>query len=817
MLLLPRALDYCTSCFALQCAGAVPGQWVTSITRDDHPEQLACGKRSTAAWSNFYFIHQGTYGMPGLPPAVYLLNAAATGKMTRTCLWQRETTLVWDICAEPSDCGVTADCNDQGYEAVDAGTHAGAFFLRRSGCNAGVNCTLIGTSPAVSSGNELLRMVASQADAVPFEAICTPCPQAKLDVAGAIVLGLIGFTVLLPLMIYGVLRWQWRRQARTRESVHTLMWPKRQRSRTVFVCFQLGWTLAVLGSAPSILWRTGRWWSGDVSGFYGAVPMGFLLMTLVLRPDDDPWIFSVFSLLSIALLLTLTAMRVAEAWDWWASTPRVATNAMVTEMLRSGVTMAIVAMCSCLLSMWAIVTQIPIHTGRMLRQSCSHAKEGAAALSNEALYSRLIWSIRTGILFALCASVVNLCKYLAIGRRQSEPFDWVPCMWTACLGTAYLMTSIRARLLLHMGTLHLIFMGDRTSPPALPASVANSEVCRAEAGVREIESHPVSLMFPRDELWQDRWLCDLSEWQQSGDEDPLLDNLEIGHLLGSGYYSRVYCGTSSSSGRSFAIKVFRSAAYNCGRDAATLRGLLAEVALATRLEHHNLIHTHCCGLIGSKWPALVMDLMDLSLDGFLHRREAWMPPIKLPLQRQLALDVAQGLAYLHDTVCVMHRDIKPMNILLNKDLSCAKIADFGLATRFGMETSGAVGTVRYMAPEVLIGVYGYKADVFSYAITLWELMHARRPYHNLISQRQVTFAVHLSQRPQICLPPSLEPLASLIASCWDKHAGARPEMHQVCAQLLELPEEVRKQDWNQPPSHRLTWMHRGPSEASKKH
>ena len=77
---------------------------------------------------------------------------------------------------------------------------------------------------------------------------------------------------------------------------------------------------------------------------------------------------------------------------------------------------------------------------------------------------------------------------------------------------------------------------------------------------------------------------------------------------------------------------------------------------------------------------------------------------------RVALGVAEGIAHLHRH-SVMHRDVKPHNVLL--DEACvAKVADFGIATRVGVEQpTPERGTLRYMAPEVVFAAYDFKADV----------------------------------------------------------------------------------------------------------
>ncbi|XP_073291224.1 G-type lectin S-receptor-like serine/threonine-protein kinase SD2-2 [Primulina huaijiensis] len=99
---------------------------------------------------------------------------------------------------------------------------------------------------------------------------------------------------------------------------------------------------------------------------------------------------------------------------------------------------------------------------------------------------------------------------------------------------------------------------------------------------------------------------------------------------------------------------------------------------------------------------------------------------------RIALGTARGIAYLHEECrsCIIHCDIKPENILLDEDFS-AKVSDFGLARLIGRDFSRVLVTMRgtwgYVAPEWISGVaITTKADVYSYGMTLFELIGGRR-------------------------------------------------------------------------------------------
>ena len=90
-----------------------------------------------------------------------------------------------------------------------------------------------------------------------------------------------------------------------------------------------------------------------------------------------------------------------------------------------------------------------------------------------------------------------------------------------------------------------------------------------------------------------------------------------------------------------------------------------------------------------------------------------------PLYQQ---ESASGILYLH-TVGIIHRDIKPANILIGGKAKTAKIADFGISRIADVNATMTIkGTLLYQSPELSRGErYGFPADVYSFAITMYEL------------------------------------------------------------------------------------------------
>jgi serine/threonine protein kinase len=194
-----------------------------------------------------------------------------------------------------------------------------------------------------------------------------------------------------------------------------------------------------------------------------------------------------------------------------------------------------------------------------------------------------------------------------------------------------------------------------------------------------------------------------------------------------------------------------------------------------------------------------------SLDTHLFQSHAAV--LKWSTRYQIALGVARGLAYLHDSCrdCVIHCDIKPENILLD-DSFVPKIADFGMAKFLGRDFSRALttmrGTIGYLAPEWISGVaITPKVDVYAYGMVLLEILSGRR--NSCAScpctcDHDVYYPVHVARKVLeedlttllddrlngAANPKEVETICKLACWCIQDGESDRPTMGEV-VQILE--------------------------------
>lgn len=217
-----------------------------------------------------------------------------------------------------------------------------------------------------------------------------------------------------------------------------------------------------------------------------------------------------------------------------------------------------------------------------------------------------------------------------------------------------------------------------------------------------------------------------------------LENLPAGHIideryevkekLGQGGFGAVYRAYDKKMKVDKALKIIPEAISN---DRRAMQNLRQEAQTMIRLNHNKIIRVYDFQESGAV-KYIDMEFIDgKSLNELLlDYPKQRMPEDKV---KKLALKITEGLGYAHDQN-VIHRDIKPQNIMLTKD-GKIKIMDFGIAetlrTSMSMiQNTSTTGTLMYMSPEQLMGGAVRKtSDIYSLGATLYELLSGNPPFY----------------------------------------------------------------------------------------
>jgi serine/threonine protein kinase len=269
-------------------------------------------------------------------------------------------------------------------------------------------------------------------------------------------------------------------------------------------------------------------------------------------------------------------------------------------------------------------------------------------------------------------------------------------------------------------------------------------------------------------------------------------HLELLRLIGAGASGSVYLARDRRLGRTVALKLMP---LEPGEEtlAETQRRFAAEVATSSRLQHPDIIATLDAGCAGTlAW--LVMELVPgTALSRYTQPRRLLPELLVLEIVRRMAL--ALGHAHAQE---VVHRDVKPSNVIVHWPDRLVKLGDFGLArgadtgaTRTGM----MLGSPAYMAPELLAGARpSVSTDLYALGVTLYELLAGRLPFGSgtggglgdLLRQVAREPAPDLGLlRPDVAA--ALPGLPRLVASLLAKDRADRPlQAADVATQLQAL-------------------------------
>uniref|UniRef100_M4F847 non-specific serine/threonine protein kinase n=1 Tax=Brassica campestris TaxID=3711 RepID=M4F847_BRACM len=257
--------------------------------------------------------------------------------------------------------------------------------------------------------------------------------------------------------------------------------------------------------------------------------------------------------------------------------------------------------------------------------------------------------------------------------------------------------------------------------------------------------------------------------------------LKIEKKVASGSYGDLHKGTYCS--QEVAIKFLKPERVNT----EILREFSQEVYIMRKVRHKNVVQ-FLGACTRSPTLCIVTEFMARgSIYDFLHKQKC---AFKLQTLLKVALDVAKGMCYLHQNN-IIHRDLKTANLLMDEH-GLVKVADFGVA-RVQIESgvmTAETGTYRWMAPEVIEHKpYSHKADVFSYAIVLWELLTGDIPYAFLTPLQAAVGVVQKGLRPKI--PKKTHPrVKGLLERCWQQEPKERPDFEEIIEMLQQIMTEV---------------------------
>jgi len=257
---------------------------------------------------------------------------------------------------------------------------------------------------------------------------------------------------------------------------------------------------------------------------------------------------------------------------------------------------------------------------------------------------------------------------------------------------------------------------------------------------------------------------------------PVPDGYHVRALLGEGSFSQVWLADHLRLGIPVALKSLHFKSSGPAREQA-LALLRNEARALARLNHPNVVRVYDLEEAGDGHH-LVLQYVD---GGSLQARLERDGPLPWQRAARYVADVGEALAYVHGHG-VVHRDVKPANILWDRQRDEALLTDFGLAARLA-EGGVLAGTPRYLAPEAFDGHATAAGDVYGLAASLFALLTGRPPFRGETRAELLADVRRGLPEPEPLFAGVPEPLERLIRAGLDAAPQRRPDLRSFVTAL----------------------------------
>ena len=267
-----------------------------------------------------------------------------------------------------------------------------------------------------------------------------------------------------------------------------------------------------------------------------------------------------------------------------------------------------------------------------------------------------------------------------------------------------------------------------------------------------------------------------------------VSHYKIVEKIGEGGMGLVYKAQDKTLDRWVALKFLPDRLSNSEQDRARF---LQEAKAASALNHPNI-----CTIYGiEEHEGQLFIVMEL-VEGQTLREKKNSITFKQALD--IGIQLAEGLAIAHEKG-IVHRDIKPDNIMIRKD-GIVQIMDFGLAKLRGVskltKEGSTIGTAGYMSPEQVQGQDAdHRSDIFSYGVLLYELFTGQLPFRGVHESALMYEIVNAEAPPMTAIKPDISPeLDAIVLECLEKDPNERTQsVKQIAIDLRKTKRTSTKQ------------------------